>query len=1096
LTYQKVDLEGSTAVRSGGGFKVEGKGMAEFTVRVAGGSIQKILLDSLHTPDFGMNLISLPTLDTRGFRGEWGNGRLSVVSRDGVKVVDGQIVRTGGRRKLYQVDVVDNIDGGSGSVIAAIAGRNRNQPTDLETWHRRFGHGDVRAIKRMADRSLVDGLNLLDRELRGWCEDCILGKQDKMPFDDVVMHENTPLQRVHLDLWGKARTPSWGHAIYMMLVSDGGTSMKFPLFLTDKTAATTLNAFTIWLTEAELQTGERLRRVRIDLGGEFDNNLFIPFCAKRGIIVEKIPKDSSSANGHVERGNRTVIEGTRTQLIEGNLDHRFWAESATAHCYVRGFIPSTRHPDVVPWAAWFRQKDEAGNLVKLNVSHLRAWGSVCWVKDLDGRQGKLGEQGWKGKMVGYMGRRGYRIFDPERIRIFEVRNVIFEEGLPHRTRINDEEETLPQDPALFDEPVRDAPIVPPIVPPVLAAPPAPTAAIPAPAPPPPPPPPRRSNRAPKPSEGQLRSMVSNQEEEQARLAGEDWARDSVRPSVNAVDVNWDEFDAALLQNPWAFASAIKGGRDESIPRSYREAMREPEKWGPAMRKEIDQLEARGVWKLVDLPKGKQAIDGMWVYDVKVDGEGKIIGHKGRYVVRGDEMVEGRDFGVKWAMVARMESVRMVFAVAAIKGLEVRQWDFSGAYLNGEMDRPVYMKQPTGFAKQGEEGKVCLLLRPLYGLVQAGHIWYKLLARGYKDLGYKESLADPCIRTRQRGDDYTLTTTHTDDVLGVSSSAEESRRVVDEFAAKWDLKEVDVALLLGLTVEKLADGSISLHQTQYFQKVLEHFGYEDLPPLSTPLPPGCQISASTSPLSPKDVAFMRDKPFRPILGTIVWGSSGTRPDLAYACCALGHVQSNPGPVHWDLLIGVLRYITGTLDYGVKYTPPANANTIGDGLKPAGYVDSDWAGCVDTRRSTSGYIFFMGGAPVCWSAKRQAVVALSSTEAEYISLARGAQHAIWMKNWLHEALLPQELPFTLRGDNLGSISLTETTKGHGLAKHIDTRWHYIRERVEAGEIAVSSIPGKDNVADILTKALPRTAHEKIVGQLGLDWKRRSAVRQGEC
>jgi hypothetical protein len=170
--------------------------------------------------------------------------------------------------------------------------------------------------------------------------------------------------------------------------------------------------------------------------------------------------------------------------------------------------------------------------------------------------------------------------------------------------------------------------------------------------------------------------------------------------------------------------------------------------------------------------------------------------------------------------------------------------------------------------------------------------------------------------------------------------------------------------------------------------------------------------------------------------------------------------------------------------------------GAALKPEGFVDSDWAGCVDTRCSISGYVFFMGGAPVCWSAKRQAVVALSSTEAEYIALTRGAQQSIWMRNWLAGVFLPQELPFGLRGDNLGSISLTETTKGHGLSKHIDTRWHFIRERVQDGEIAIASVPGKENVADILTKALGRVAHEKCVERLGLDWKRRNAVRQGEC
>ncbi|CAK5270155.1 unnamed protein product [Mycena citricolor] len=401
----------------------------------------------------------------------------------------------------------------------------------------------------------------------------------------------------------------------------------------------------------------------------------------------------------------------------------------------------------------------------------------------------------------------------------------------------------------------------------------------------------------------LESTIAKRREEEARIADEDWARDTVRPSVNFVDINNDEFDEESMTLPMISASATKG----RLPRSETEALREPELWGEPMRDEMDQMKKKGVWELVDLPEGKRALDGMWVFNVKVDGAGAVVKRKARWVARGDQMVEGRDFGTKWAMVARMESVRMVFAVAAVKGLHVRQWDFSGAYLNGRMDRDVYMKQPRGFEEKGREDKVCLLLRPLYGLVQAGHIWYKTLSAGYKELGYHENAADPCVRTRKRGEEYTLTSTHTDDVVGASSGEAESKRVVEEFAEKWDLKQVDLNLLLGLTVEKLPNGDISLGQRQYFEKVLDHFGYSNLPPLSTPLPPGYQIRASPAVLPPDDGLFMKDKPFRQILGCIVWGSSGTRPDLAYACCALGHVQSNPGPEHWKVLIGVLRYI---------------------------------------------------------------------------------------------------------------------------------------------------------------------------------------------
>jgi hypothetical protein len=197
-TYRLEAIEGNTAV---GGFRVVGTGRARFDVRIEDGSTHTILLDAIHTPDFTMNLISVPKLDKRGLVGAIGGGRLTVSSRDGTRIIDGVLTKTEGGRELYEVEVVDTLDEEGDGVIAAIAGRNRDQPTDLETWHRRFGHSDVRVLERMASKSLVDGLRIVGRDLCGLCEDCIFGKQDRMPFDDEVVHETEPLERVHLDLW-------------------------------------------------------------------------------------------------------------------------------------------------------------------------------------------------------------------------------------------------------------------------------------------------------------------------------------------------------------------------------------------------------------------------------------------------------------------------------------------------------------------------------------------------------------------------------------------------------------------------------------------------------------------------------------------------------------------------------------------------------------------------------------------------------------------------------------------------------------------------------------------------------------------------------
>jgi hypothetical protein len=173
LSYWEDDVSSNTAV---GGFHVVGRGRVRFTVWVEGGGVHDLVLDTIYTPEFSMNLISLPMLDRRGLVGALGDGWLVVSKQDGTKIVDGVLTRTAGRRELYQVDIVDDLDHGGDGIIAVIAGSARNQPTDLETWHRRFGHSDVRVIERMAAKSLVDGLNIVGRDLRGLCEDCIFGK--------------------------------------------------------------------------------------------------------------------------------------------------------------------------------------------------------------------------------------------------------------------------------------------------------------------------------------------------------------------------------------------------------------------------------------------------------------------------------------------------------------------------------------------------------------------------------------------------------------------------------------------------------------------------------------------------------------------------------------------------------------------------------------------------------------------------------------------------------------------------------------------------------------------------------------------------------
>jgi hypothetical protein len=222
--------------------------------------------------------------------------------------------------------------------------------------------------------------------------------------------------------------------------------------------------------------------------------------------------------------------------------------------------------------------------------------------------------------------------------------------------------------------------------------------------------------------------------------------------------------------------------------------------------------------------------------------------------------------------------------------------------------------------------------------------------------------------------------------------------------------------------------------------------------------------------------MADKPYCAVLGSVMWGQLATRPDLSFAVSLLARFQINPGIDHWNGLMHVIGYIKNTLDYGLTYYRDSD-------LSPIAYVDADYGGCRDTRRSTSGYVFMMAGGAVTWSSKRQTTVALSTVEAEYVAMSRCAQQMTWMQSWLSEANIKYDLPGIIRGDNRGAIALTKNTRDHGKVKHIDIRHHYIRELLQSGTIAMEQVSSADNLADIFTKPLPRDHHHRLLAALNI-------------
>ena len=1072
--YKPISRMGDSAKAKDGGFEIVGEGNVIQRYKVDGKEKVITHTRALHTPALNANLISISALDKAGLTTTFGQGKGVARKADGTIVLAGK-----GVNGMYLLETIET------GTTSPLAMTSLSQPVTLEQWHRRLAHCSPLTIKDMASKKLVDGLDISGEDTSGRCEDCILGRQTRRPFDGETNKDLQPLDLVSFDLWGPSRVPSAGGKLYLMIIVDAGTSYKYGTYLSDKTDVTTLEAFEVFRAKSESLTGRKVRRLRSD--GAFDTSAWREYNQKHGITQELSAPYSSSQNGLSERAIRTTMDDVRTLLRDSGLSHSYWAEAAAYSIDTRNLIPSRRHPGRIPLEAFSGKRQD--------VAFLRVFGAKCWAKipTVNGVQvnggSKLDPRSTECRLLGYASGRGnYRVQDIGTRRIFVSRDVVFEEGKPHRTlaSVGEEEQALLFD-TLYDTlPLANYPAInnpdpdhainntnPTITDGTRQDVEQPSRSVISEEP-------RRSSRISHPSKAGTQSSEYHQREVESKDKGDEWATNRKQPkamSVTASDWLTTQEDHEDLDHLVACLAETKASHN--IPKSYKHAMAtDPERWTIPMNVEMETLKSKHTWDLVKPPPGVNIMDSMWVYDIKWDGEGNRIKDKARLVGKGYTQQLGVDYNETWAAVTRLESVRMTAAVAAKLDLRLWRIDFVGAYLNSLTKEDIYMKQPEGFVQAGYEDYVCKLVHTIYGTMQGGHDWYETLCGTYNDLGYTTSRADPCVRFKKKDDNFTLTNTYTDDVFGASSNEMEMNERKDEIGKAWETKDMgENEYFLGMRVQQDLDlGTIRFTQRPYWEHVISRFGLEHITPRNIPLPTGITLDNHMSPKTDSERKDMVDKPYRSILGAVMWGQLATRPDLSFSVSLLARFQANPGIEHWNALMHVVGYIKNTVDYGITYSRDYE-------LSPHAYVDADYGGCRDTRRSTSGYIFLMAGGPVSWSSKRQATVALSTVEAEYVAMSRCAQQMVWTHSWLSEVDIKYALPGILKCDNRGAIALSKNTKDHGKVKHIDIRHHYIRELVQSGAISLEQVPSSDNLADLFTKSLPRDHHHRLISALNI-------------
>lgn len=528
-------------------------------------------------------------------------------------------------------------------------------------------------------------------------------------------------------------------------------------------------------------------------------------------------------------------------------------------------------------------------------------------------------------------------------------------------------------------------------------------------------------------------------------------------------------DRAKINKPTRYRDAFFSSCNDPV--TYKEAVtcKNADDWKAAMDDEMLSLQKNETWKLVDLPRDKNPINNAWIYKTKYKTNGEIDRFKARLVIKGCAQVHGIDFQETFSPVVKYDSVRVILAIAAARKLMLRQFDIKTAFLYGDLEEDIYMKQPKGY----EDGTqlVCKLQRSLYGLKQAPRCWNKKFKNMLRNFDLKETKADPCVFVSNKNNQLLIVAIFVDDGLIAAANNQLVDTMVNYLKDNFETKEGELDHFLGIEIDQRPDGSIFIHQSSYCKRILEKFNMEEANVLHIPTDPQHSLDPNLS-----GSLEAGEVPYRESVGSLLYLSQITRPDITFAVNLVSRYLEKPLTIHWNAVKRIFKYLKGTFNYGLIYDSSVTP-------KLRGYSDADYAGDTITRRSTSGFIFMMGEGIVAWCSQRQKSVALSTTEAEYIALSQSIQELTWLTLLISDLLEAQGDTPVLYADNQSAIKLVKNPEYHKRTKHIDVRYHYIREKFSEGMFSLEYVPSKEQLADILTKPTPRPRFQELREMLGI-------------
>lgn len=906
-------------------------------------------------------------------------------------------------------------------------------------WHARYGHLNFNSLRRLASQKMVKGMPSFE-QANQFCDGCVIGKQHRMSFPQrASFRAQGPLELVHGDLCGPISPTTGGGNRYFLLLVDDFSRFMWVSMLKSKDEA--FSAFKKFKRSVEVEKEKKLKAFRTDRGGEFTSTAFKDMCEAEGVKRFLTAPYSPQQNGVVERRNQTILEMVRSMMKSKKMPGKYWGEAVQTAVYILNRAPTKSVEGMTPYEAWH------GRVPK--VHHLRVFGCLAHIKDVTPHLPKLADRSKQAVLLGYEeGSKAYRLYDPSKKKIIVSRDVIFEEEKgwcwekTDEGLMKDQEETFtvhygeesPQaENSNQNESFDDL---------------------------------QGGNSSPhSPTTPSTLSSSSPDTGGSGSSSGSSSSPDSenAERKFRSLQEIYDSTREVEEEAGLCFLSSEE-------PATYEEASKS-EEWRLAMEQEISSIRNNGTWEAANLPSDHKAIGLKWVFKLKKNPDGKILKHKARLVAKGYVQRYGVDYNEVYAPVARLETIRMLLAYAAQRNWEIHHMDVKTAFLNGELEEEVYVAQPEGYRDKKHPHKVLKLHKALYGLKQAPRAWNSKLDQCLKTLGFEKCPHEHAVYRREQEGHVMIVGVYVDDLILTGANTSTIKQFKEEMKQKFEMSDLGLlSYYLGIEV-KQGEKSISICQSGYARNILEKMGMGDCNPCQIPMEPRTKMSKDGGGEPPVDKTL-----YRSVIGSLRY-LVHTRPDIAYAVGVMSRYMEAPTTEHMTGVKQILRYVKGTMNLGCVYMKEQSKEEL------IGYSDSDLAGDVDDRKSTTGVMYFLGRSPITWVSQKQRVVALSSCEAEYIAGTAGACQGVWLGRVLNNLRGDNQIKALLMIDNKSAIALAKNPVFHDRSKHIDTRYHFIRECVMNGDIKVEHVSTEIQLADLLTKPLGRQRFVELREMIGM-------------